>query len=73
MNLKTALGKCSTKASSSFASSLNAAVKYLHIRVAWPKKIYRPNLVISSFKKVKFLNDEKGQIKAKFSSKKLLK
>jgi hypothetical protein len=34
-----------------------------------PKKIKRPNLAISSFKKAKSSKMKKSQIKAKFSSK----
>jgi len=34
-----------------------------------PKKLKRPNLAISSFKNGQSLKNEKGQIKAKFSSK----
>jgi len=33
------------------------------------KKLKRPNLAISSFKKGKILKNKKGQIKAKFPSK----
>jgi hypothetical protein len=38
-------------------------------RVARSQNIKNPNLAISSFKKAKFSNGEKGQIKAKFSKK----
>jgi hypothetical protein len=38
-----------------------------------PNKLKRPNLAISSFKKGQILKNEKGQIKAKFPSKNLLK
>jgi hypothetical protein len=38
-------------------------------RVVRPQKIKRTNLAISSFKKAKLSNGEKGQIKAKFSKK----
>jgi hypothetical protein len=38
-----------------------------------PKKLKRPYLAISSFIKGQILKNEKGQIKAKFPAKKLLK
>jgi hypothetical protein len=38
-----------------------------------PKKLKRPNLAISGFKKGQILKYEKGQIKAKFPSENLLK
>jgi len=60
--------KCSFQFNS-FHSFKKQSILKLKSGLPGPKKLKRPNLAISSFKKAKFSKMIKGQIKAKFSSK----